>query len=316
MNVPDERLAKRAVVEWDLSSTVVNEAAVPSSSESASEPESASESESASEESSEESSVESSEESSEESFEESSEESSEPSTETTSESPDITLTSSTETTTVTAETTILVTITSCEDNKCSEIEVPTGVVVVTETISGIITSYTTYCPETYVTTKTYTEKIVFVTVPCEVCEKGVTTISKTIECEDECYDVIVTQTKTIVTATGGSVITTGVAKTYGTGAEATVTTVTVVSTVGGSPLTTVAVESYGVAVDEVVITKSETAEVVVGGSTTYSVSEVVETTKVTNTVTFEAASSTEAGTAVKKSVISVLSALLFAVALI
>ncbi|ODV71093.1 uncharacterized protein CYBJADRAFT_175390 [Cyberlindnera jadinii NRRL Y-1542] len=34
MTVPDERLMKRAVVEWDLSSTVVNEAAVPSSSKS------------------------------------------------------------------------------------------------------------------------------------------------------------------------------------------------------------------------------------------------------------------------------------------
>ncbi|CEP24157.1 unnamed protein product [Cyberlindnera jadinii] len=162
----------------------------------------------------------------------------------------------------------LISITSCEGYKCSQTKGPTGVVVVTEIISGIITSYTIYCPETYFI-KTYFEKIVCVTIPCEVCEEGAAAITKTIECEDECYDVIVTQTKTIVTATGGSVIPTGVAKTYITGAEATATIVTVVSTVGGSHLTAVAVENYGVAVDDIAFTKSGNGKVVVGGTIAY-----------------------------------------------
>ncbi|KAH3677245.1 hypothetical protein WICMUC_001826 [Wickerhamomyces mucosus] len=40
----------------------------------------------------------------------------------------------------------VVTITSCSHNACSEKAITTGVTVVTETIQGVITEYTTYCP--------------------------------------------------------------------------------------------------------------------------------------------------------------------------
>lgn len=42
--------------------------------------------------------------------------------------------------------TTIITITSCSDNKCSEITATTGVTVVTSTKDGIATTYTTYCP--------------------------------------------------------------------------------------------------------------------------------------------------------------------------
>jgi len=42
--------------------------------------------------------------------------------------------------------TTVVTITSCADNACSEVPVTTGVTVVTSTVEGVVTEYTTYCP--------------------------------------------------------------------------------------------------------------------------------------------------------------------------
>ncbi|ONH68104.1 form wall Protein 1 [Cyberlindnera fabianii] len=44
--------------------------------------------------------------------------------------------------------TTVVTITSCEENKCTEVPVTTGLTVVTVTSSGVVTEYTTYCPLT------------------------------------------------------------------------------------------------------------------------------------------------------------------------
>jgi hypothetical protein len=57
--------------------------------------------------------------------------------------------------------TTVITITSCEANKCSEVPVTTGVTVVTETKNGVVTEYTTYCPLTTATgaTSTVTSKV-------------------------------------------------------------------------------------------------------------------------------------------------------------
>jgi hypothetical protein len=57
--------------------------------------------------------------------------------------------------------TTVITITSCEENKCSEVPVTTGVTVVTETKNGVVTEYTTYCPLTTETgaTSTVTAKV-------------------------------------------------------------------------------------------------------------------------------------------------------------
>lgn len=42
--------------------------------------------------------------------------------------------------------TTVITVTSCEENKCSEVPVTTGVTVITSTIDNVVTEYTTYCP--------------------------------------------------------------------------------------------------------------------------------------------------------------------------
>ncbi|ODQ77957.1 hypothetical protein BABINDRAFT_163005 [Babjeviella inositovora NRRL Y-12698] len=51
-------------------------------------------------------------------------------------------------TTVTDQSTTVVTITSCSDNACATTAVTTGVTVVTATVEGVVTEYTTYCPLT------------------------------------------------------------------------------------------------------------------------------------------------------------------------
>jgi len=58
--------------------------------------------------------------------------------------------------TVTEESTTLVTITSCKENKCSTTAVPATPKLTTETIHGVVTSYTTYCPLTEVTVESTT----------------------------------------------------------------------------------------------------------------------------------------------------------------
>lgn len=50
--------------------------------------------------------------------------------------------------TETKQSTTLVTITSCSEDKCTEIPVTTGLTVITTTVSGTETVYTTYCPIT------------------------------------------------------------------------------------------------------------------------------------------------------------------------
>lgn len=50
--------------------------------------------------------------------------------------------------TKTEETTTVVTITSCDDNKCSIVPRTTGLTVVTITSNDMVTAYTTYCPLT------------------------------------------------------------------------------------------------------------------------------------------------------------------------
>lgn len=50
--------------------------------------------------------------------------------------------------TKTEETTTVVTITSCDDNKCSIVPHTTGLTVVTITSNDLVTAYTTYCPLT------------------------------------------------------------------------------------------------------------------------------------------------------------------------
>ncbi|CCH40878.1 hypothetical protein BN7_412 [Wickerhamomyces ciferrii] len=42
--------------------------------------------------------------------------------------------------------TTVITVTSCEENKCTEVPVTTGVTVVTSTVDNVVTEYTTYCP--------------------------------------------------------------------------------------------------------------------------------------------------------------------------
>ncbi|KAK6465472.1 hypothetical protein DFJ63DRAFT_310564 [Scheffersomyces coipomensis] len=52
------------------------------------------------------------------------------------------------TVTTTLESTTIITITSCSDNKCEATTVPATPAVTTETINGEVTVYTTYCPLT------------------------------------------------------------------------------------------------------------------------------------------------------------------------
>lgn len=64
------------------------------------------------------------------------------------------------TATVTEDSTTIITITSCSENKCSATEVPATKAVTTDTIQGTVTSYTTWCPVTEDdSTATATEKI-------------------------------------------------------------------------------------------------------------------------------------------------------------
>jgi hypothetical protein len=44
--------------------------------------------------------------------------------------------------------TTVITITSCSENKCSEVPVTTGVSLITKVVSNVLTTYTTYCPLT------------------------------------------------------------------------------------------------------------------------------------------------------------------------
>lgn len=58
---------------------------------------------------------------------------------------------STSTAFVSQDTTTLVTVTSCDENKCTEVPSTALVSVATTTINGVVTSYTTYCPLTTTT---------------------------------------------------------------------------------------------------------------------------------------------------------------------
>ncbi|KAK6197487.1 Fasciclin and related adhesion glycoprotein [Scheffersomyces amazonensis] len=51
-----------------------------------------------------------------------------------------------ETETTTVESTTIITITSCKDNKCEETTVPATPALTTQTIEGVVTVFTTYCP--------------------------------------------------------------------------------------------------------------------------------------------------------------------------
>lgn len=61
------------------------------------------------------------------------------------------LTSAADTGTVTVSTfaTTVITITSCSDHKCTKTTVPASEYLTTETVSGKVTTYTTYCPLFY-----------------------------------------------------------------------------------------------------------------------------------------------------------------------
>ncbi|KAG2733129.1 hypothetical protein G9P44_004119 [Scheffersomyces stipitis] len=96
-------------------------------------------------------------------------------------------------TTVTDVATTVVTITSCSEDKCSLATVPATPKLTTETINGVVTSYTTYCPLTEVTELSTTvvtitsckeDKCVLTTVPATPSEatttvEGVETIYTT-----------------------------------------------------------------------------------------------------------------------------------------
>jgi hypothetical protein len=63
-------------------------------------------------------------------------------------------------------TTTVITVTSCEENKCSEVPITTGLTVVTKTIEGVVTEYTTYCPlTTEEETSTETAKVTSTVAP-------------------------------------------------------------------------------------------------------------------------------------------------------
>ncbi|KAG7195061.1 uncharacterized protein KQ657_004175 [Scheffersomyces spartinae] len=94
-------------------------------------------------------------------------------------------------TTVTEYSTTDITITSCSDNKCTETTLPASLSVVTETVNGVETIYTTICPETettpvpttveMTTVTTTVEGTVYTTV-CPVTEvTPMTTITTTVE---------------------------------------------------------------------------------------------------------------------------------------
>jgi hypothetical protein len=73
--------------------------------------------------------------------------------------------------------TTVITVTSCEEDKCSEAAVTTGVTVVTSTINGAETEYTTYCPLT--TVKPSTTVITITSCEEDKCSTGKVTTGLT-----------------------------------------------------------------------------------------------------------------------------------------
>ncbi|ODQ56858.1 hypothetical protein WICANDRAFT_98115 [Wickerhamomyces anomalus NRRL Y-366-8] len=77
--------------------------------------------------------------------------------------------------------TTLITVTSCDENKCTEIPSTAQVSIATTTINGVVTSYTTYCPlttTTPLTTKASTDKQT-TKAPEDVTSKVTATTTKT-----------------------------------------------------------------------------------------------------------------------------------------
>ena len=66
-------------------------------------------------------------------------------------------------------------------------------------------------------------KMACVTIFCEVCEVDAAIITRTVNLEDEYYDVIISETKLIVATPGGAVHTTGVVETHDTGTRVVLT---------------------------------------------------------------------------------------------
>lgn len=69
--------------------------------------------------------------------------------------------------TATNTNTVIMTITSCEDNKCSETTVPAVETLTTETVDGTVTSYTTYCPLSGIETETETHHTTVTITSCD-----------------------------------------------------------------------------------------------------------------------------------------------------
>ncbi|ODV70791.1 uncharacterized protein CYBJADRAFT_187285 [Cyberlindnera jadinii NRRL Y-1542] len=63
-----------------------------------------------------------------------------------------------------------------------------------------------------------------VTIFCEVCEVDAAIITRTVNLEDEYYDVIISEIKPIVATPVGAVHTTGVVETHDTASESAETT--------------------------------------------------------------------------------------------
>jgi hypothetical protein len=87
--------------------------------------------------------------------------------------------------------TTVVTITSCDEDKCSETAVTTGVTVITSTKEGVETEYTTYCPLS----------------TTEVENIGTTVVTITSCQEDKCSKTAVTTGVTVITSTKEGVVT-------------------------------------------------------------------------------------------------------------
>ncbi|KAH3687311.1 hypothetical protein WICPIJ_001694, partial [Wickerhamomyces pijperi] len=121
-----------------------------------------------------------------------------------------TVSASTSTATATAQESTTITITSCFDNACIQTPVVTGVTVVTTTIHGVQTIYTTYCPltATTLTGATGSEVQPPTTSTATVYNPETTVVTITSCSHDACSTFPVTTGVTVITSTSAGETTT------------------------------------------------------------------------------------------------------------
>ncbi|CCH43873.1 putative threonine-rich GPI-anchored glycoprotein [Wickerhamomyces ciferrii] len=110
---------------------------------------------------------------------------------------------STSTTAVYQNSTTLVTVTSCDEDKCSEVPSTALISIATTTINGVVTSYTTYCPLT-----TTSAPVPAPTTVTEEQDSTKTTLVTVTSChEDKCSEVVSTAQVSIATTTVNGIVT-------------------------------------------------------------------------------------------------------------